>query len=63
VNEVITPTRKDISSEFERGVQGMIDRAVTRDELIAAREALIAGIIGEMADEHRRFLVALPDRA
>jgi predicted nucleotidyltransferase component of viral defense system len=58
MNEVIAPTRKDISAEFERGFQGMTDRPVTLDELTVAREALIAGIISEMPDEHRRFLIS-----
>jgi predicted nucleotidyltransferase component of viral defense system len=58
MSEMIVPTRKDISAEFERGFQGMTDRPVTLDELTAAREALIAGVIGKMPDEHRQFLVS-----
>lgn len=58
MSEVIAPTRKDISNEFARGFQGMTDKAVTLEELIAAREALIAEVVGRMPDEHRRFLIS-----
>jgi predicted nucleotidyltransferase component of viral defense system len=58
MSEVVAPIRKDVSAEFKRGFQGMTDRPVTLDELTAARETLIASIIGKMPDEHRRFLVS-----
>lgn len=58
MSEVLAPTRKDISGEFERGFQGMTDEPVTLEELTAAREALIDAAAGGMPDEHRRFLVS-----
>jgi predicted nucleotidyltransferase component of viral defense system len=58
MNEVLAPRRKDISIEFKRGFQGMTDESITLDELIAAREALIANIAGKMPNEHRKFLVS-----
>lgn len=58
MSEVLAPTRKDISDEFLRGFEGMTEEPVSRDELIEAREALIADIVGEMPDEHRRFLIS-----
>jgi predicted nucleotidyltransferase component of viral defense system len=58
MSEVLAPTRKDISAEFLRGFEGMTEEQVSRDELIAAREALIAEIVGRMPDSHRRFLVS-----
>jgi predicted nucleotidyltransferase component of viral defense system len=58
MSEVLAPTRKDISEEFLRGFEAMIDKPVSRDELVAAREALIADIVGSMPDAHRRFLVS-----
>jgi predicted nucleotidyltransferase component of viral defense system len=58
MNEVLAPTRKDISGEFARGFQGMTDEPVTLDELTGAREALIAAAVGRMPDEHRRFLIS-----
>jgi predicted nucleotidyltransferase component of viral defense system len=58
MSEVLAPTRRDISAEFLRGFEGMTEEQVSRDELIAAREALIAEIVGRMPDSHRRFLVS-----
>ena len=58
MSEVLAPTRKDISEEFLRGFEGMTDKPVTREELEAAREALISEIVGKMPADHRRFLVS-----
>lgn len=58
MHEVIGPTRKDISREYERGFAGMTDTPVPLEELIAAREAMIRGIVGRMPDDHRRFLLS-----
>jgi predicted nucleotidyltransferase component of viral defense system len=56
--EVLAPNRKDITDEFLRGFEGMTDEPVSREELIAARETLIAEVVGNMPDAHRRFLVS-----
>jgi hypothetical protein len=58
MSEVLAPTRKDISDEFFRCFEGMTKHPVSRDELVAAREALIGEIVGEMPDSHRRFLIS-----
>ncbi len=58
MSEVLAPARKDISEEFLRGFEGMVDQPVSRDDLIAAREALIAEIVSEMPDSHRQFLLS-----
>jgi predicted nucleotidyltransferase component of viral defense system len=58
MSEVLAPTRKDISAEFLRGFEGMTEEPVSRDELVAAREALIANIVGKMPASHRKFLVS-----
>ena len=58
MHEVLAPTRKDISIEFERGFQGMVDVDVTLDDLVAAREELIASAVHGMPQEHRRFLIS-----
>jgi hypothetical protein len=58
MSEVLAPTRKDFADEFLRGFEGMTERAVTQDQLAAAREALIKEIVGRMPDAHRRFLIA-----
>ena len=36
----------------------MTDNPVTLDDLVAARAALIASVVGEMPEHHRRFLVS-----
>jgi hypothetical protein len=45
----------------------MTDKPVSREDLLAAREALIAEIVGKMPDTHRRFLLSFergnPERA
>jgi hypothetical protein len=58
MSEVLAPTRKDISDEFLRGFEGMTEQPVSREELIAAREALIDDIVGKMPDSHRGFLIS-----
>jgi predicted nucleotidyltransferase component of viral defense system len=58
MSEILAPTRKDISLEFERGFAGMTDEPVPLENLLQAREAIIAQIVGIMPAEHRRFLIA-----
>jgi hypothetical protein len=58
MSEVLTARRKDISDEFVRGFEGMTEEPVSRDELVAAREALIAEIVGNMPVSHRQFLTS-----
>ena len=57
--EVLAPARLDISAEYKRGFEGMVDTPVTLDELLQAREALIGEIVGKMPDQHRRFLISV----
>ena len=54
--EVLAPTRLDIATEFERGFKGMTETPATLDELLNAREDLVARMTGEMPLEHRQFL-------
>lgn len=56
--EVLAPTRQDITQEFERGFEGMTQKPITLDELLKAREDLIAELVGKMPAEHRRFLAS-----
>ena len=58
MSEVLTARRKDISAEFMRGFDGMTDKPVSIEELLAAREALIGDIVGKMPVDHRRFLIS-----
>jgi hypothetical protein len=55
---VLAPTRQDITQEFERGFEGMTENPVKLDELLQAREELIAELVGKMPGEHRRFLAS-----
>lgn len=57
--EVLAPARLDIAAEFARGFEGMTAASVTLDELLMAREALIADIMGGMPENHRRFLMSV----
>jgi len=57
--EVLAPTRKPLNEEFERGFAGMTQQPVGLAELEAAREAIIATMVTEMPEDHRRFLVGL----
>jgi predicted nucleotidyltransferase component of viral defense system len=54
--EVLAPTRHDIRQEFERGFEGMVETPVSLDDLLQAREDLLAELVGRMPGEHRRFL-------
>ena len=56
--EVLAPTRQDIAQEYERGFVGMTEEPVSLDELLKAREDLVAEVVGKMPEEHRRFLAS-----
>ncbi len=56
MSEVLEPTRKVITEEFLRGFEGMTEEPVALDDLIAAREAIIADVVGKMPKAHRQFL-------
>lgn len=57
MSEVLAPTLKDISGEFARGFAGMTETDVSLDDLLEAREALVATITGAMPAHHRQFLI------
>ncbi len=56
--EVLAPPRKNLTDRFAREFDGMIDKPIKIDELVAAREDLIAGMVGGMPDAHREFLLS-----
>lgn len=58
MSEVLAPTRKDISQEYARGFVGMTSEDVQLADLVAAREEMIRLLVGEMPEEHKRFLVS-----
>ena len=47
-----------MAQEYARGLAGMMEVPVTLDALEQAREEMIAGIVGGMPEEHRRFLLS-----
>lgn len=57
--EVLAPQRRDISVEYRRGFEGMVERPVSLDQLLKAREDLIAEIVGKMPEQHKQFLVSV----
>lgn len=61
--EVLAVRPKDIAAEFATGFQGMTAAPVTLDDLIAARAALVDGMIKNMPQAHRAFLVAFESGA
>ncbi len=61
--EVLSPTRLDISEEFVRGFNGMTETPVKLEELLQAREDLIANIVGRMPKDHRKFLLSFKNGA
>jgi predicted nucleotidyltransferase component of viral defense system len=56
--EILAPSRKSNALEFQRGFDGMTDRPVRIEDLEEAQNAMIASMIGEMPDSHRRFLLS-----
>jgi predicted nucleotidyltransferase component of viral defense system len=57
--EVLAPARRDISAEYKRGFEGMVNQPVSLDDLLKAREDLIREIVGKMPEAHRRFLLSV----
>jgi hypothetical protein len=57
--EVLSPNRKDLREEFARTFDGMTDAPVDLEELVAAREALIAGIHAALTPADRTFLLGV----
>lgn len=59
MSEVLAPPRLDISAEYSRGFEGMVDEQVTLDDLLKAREDLIKEIVGKMPEQHKKFLISV----
>ncbi len=58
-HDVLDPRRKDISSEYERSFVGMTKEVVPLEELLTTRETMIAGVVGEMPDNHQKLLLGI----
>ncbi len=57
ISEVLVPRRKDIAQEFAQGFEGMTTEPVMLDDLLSARETLIAAIAGDIPEAHKNFLM------
>ena len=57
ISEVLVPRHKDIEHEFAQGFDGMTAEPVAFEEMLQAREELVAAIAGGMPDDHRAFLL------
>ena len=55
--EVLAPRIKVLDDEYARGFVGMTTEPVDLAELEKARADLIAAVVGDMPQDHRRFLV------
>lgn len=56
--EVLASPPRDIRQKYGAEFVGMTEEDVSLDDLIAARTALVQGIVGEMPAAHRRFLAS-----
>lgn len=57
--EILEPLRRDLSVEYMRGFEGMVEQPVSLDELLKAREDLIVDVVGKMPELHKQFLVSV----
>jgi predicted nucleotidyltransferase component of viral defense system len=56
--EVLKANRKDITQHYQSAFVGMTEEEVPLDDLLTAREEMIADIVGKMPDAHKKFLVS-----
>ena len=57
--EVLAPNRKELAEDFQRTFVGMSEVPVELDDLLQAREALIAGVHAALTETDRRFLLGV----
>jgi predicted nucleotidyltransferase component of viral defense system len=57
IADTLAPNRKSIEQAFASELQGMTDTDIALDDLLDAREAIIATMVQNMPDTHRRFLI------
>lgn len=57
IGEVLRSPQKDISAAYEGEFAGMTEPGVPLEDLIAAREALVSAVLGNMPLAHRQFLI------
>lgn len=61
IHELLDPTRKDIRGIYEGEFAGMTVEKIEYEDLIAAREELIATVRKELTEEERAFLISLKE--
>ena len=61
--ELLAPTRRDLEIEYRRGLAGMTEDPVSVGALVRTREELIASVVGQMPERHRRFLLSFEEGA
>ncbi len=59
VHEVLFPTLRDISQEYERNFKGMTSEPVELPELLATRERMMHELQSGLDSDERRFLLSL----
>lgn len=59
VHEVLFPTRRDITQEYERTFRGMTTEPVALDELLQARERMMRELQKGLDMQEREFLLSL----
>ena len=59
IHEILSPTRHDLSREYERGFSGMTTRPVTLRDLTDTREQIIITMTSDMPVEHKRLLISV----
>jgi hypothetical protein len=59
VHEVLFPTLRDISQEYERNFKGMTSEPVELPELLATRERMMHELQSGLDSDERRFLLTL----
>ena len=58
VHEVLNPTLQDVSREFETAFQGMTTGPIELNDLLAARERMIATLQSSLDQNERNFLLS-----
>jgi predicted nucleotidyltransferase component of viral defense system len=57
IGDTLAPNRKSIEQPFASELQGMTANDVTLDDLLEAREAIIATMVADMPEAHHQFLI------
>lgn len=57
IADTLAPNRKPLAQAFASELQGMTETEILLEDLDAAREAIIATMVQDMPDAHRRFLL------